>query len=66
MRSLHLMVFYTQQSRSQYLQYRMGKLAQTTAEIQRILNEADKMIEDLATPDTDSDVEEVWNNIINS
>ena len=44
----------------------MGKLTQSTADVQRILDEAEKIIKDLATPDTDSDVEEVWNNIINS
>lgn len=60
------MEFYTQQSRSQYLQHKMGKLTQSTADVQRILDEAEKIIKDLATPDTDSDVEEVWNNIINS
>ena len=44
----------------------MGKLTQDTSEIQRILDQADALAKVAATPDTDEDVEAVWNNIINS
>jgi hypothetical protein len=44
----------------------MGRLTQDTATIQRILDEAERISAEIATPDTDEDVEEVWNNIINS
>lgn len=49
-----------------YCSTAMGRLTQDTAAIQRILDEAETIAAELATPDTDADVEEVWNNIINS
>jgi hypothetical protein len=54
-------VLYSSEPEPLFANEYMGRLTQSTEEIQEILNDAVL----LSTPDTDEDVEAVWANVIN-